>query len=186
MYEVCVQQMHDAILAAERGERPTRTGNDDARVLHQAVYATAGDDQWLAITLSSRSDWERVCELAGLDSRQSPRDASDTLNAWFRGQDAQELMDRLQAAGIAAGVVQDIEALMEHDPQIRARQTLMTLDHSVLGAFGHVRTPIDFSLSATSPYRAPSLGEHNTEIATELCGLSDARIDELQRLGVFR
>lgn len=186
MYEVCVQQMHDAILAAERGERPMRSGNDDATVLHQAVYAAAGDDQWVAITLSSRSDWERLCKLAGLDCLQSPRDASDALNAWCREQDAHELMTRLQAAGVAAGVVQDIEDLIERDPQIVARQTLTALGHPVLGAFGHMRTPIDFSLSPTSAYRAPSIGEHNIEISTELCGLSSARIDELQRLGVFR
>ena len=95
-------------------------------------------------------------------------------------------MTKLQTAGIAAGVVQDIEDLLERDPQIAARQALIPLDHPVLGSFGHVRTPISFSVSSVAPYRAPAIGEHSADIARELCGLSAARIDELQRLGVFR
>jgi hypothetical protein len=34
--------------------------------------------------------------------------------------------------------------------------------------------------------RAPGLGEHSREIARQLAGLSDERIDILDRLGVFR
>ncbi|HEY0682320.1 MAG TPA: CoA transferase [Steroidobacter sp.] len=182
MYEICVQQMHDAILAAERGERPTRTGNDGTNIFHQGVYPVSGDDQWLAVTLVTRADWERLCALASLDPTSSPQ----ALSTWCRQHDAHALMEQLQAAGIAAGVVQDIEDLMERDPQIAARHALINLDHPSLGPFGHVRTPMDFSASAISPYRAPSIGEHSTAIARDLCGLSAARIDELQQLGVFR
>lgn len=184
MYEICVQQMHDAITAAERGERPTRAGNDDPKVFHQGVYPAAGDDKWLAITVFSRADWERLCTLAQLDSQQHPTAAD--LNAWCRQHEPHALMERLQSAGIAAGVVQDIEDLMEHDPQLATRNALLNLDHPLLGAFGHVRTPINFSGSKVSPYRAPSIGEHSTAIARELSGLTEARIEELQRLGVFR
>ena len=95
-------------------------------------------------------------------------------------------MEQLQAAGIAAGVVQDIEQLIDRDPQIATRHALMNLEHPLLGAFGHVRTPISFSASVTSPYRAPSIGEHSLAIARDLCGLSASRVEELDRLGVFR
>jgi hypothetical protein len=30
------------------------------------------------------------------------------------------------------------------------------------------------------------MGEHNRHIATEICGLSPARFDALEKLGVFR
>ncbi|MBM0106308.1 CoA transferase [Steroidobacter sp. S1-65] len=186
MYEICVQQMHDAIVAAARGERPTRQGNDDARTFHQGVYPAAGDDQWVAIRLGSQADWQRLCAIAKLDATSSPQAANVALSAWCREHDPHALMEQLQAAGIAAGVVQDIEDLIERDPQINARHALLDLDHPLLGTFGHVRTPISFSSSATAPYRAPSIGEHSIAIARELCGLSDARIDELQQLGVFR
>jgi crotonobetainyl-CoA:carnitine CoA-transferase CaiB-like acyl-CoA transferase len=179
MYEICVQQMYAAIAAATRGERPSRLGNDDPHVFHQGVYPTVGSDQWIAITTPTHSDWERLCQLTNTSS-------SPELSEWCSQQEAHALMMKLQAAGIAAGVVQDIEDLIECDPQIAARRALIALDHPVLGVFGHVRTPISFSQSAVDPYRAPALGEHSLSIARELCGLSETRIDELQRLGVFQ
>jgi crotonobetainyl-CoA:carnitine CoA-transferase CaiB-like acyl-CoA transferase len=186
MYEICVQQMHDAITAAERGERPARRGNDDPKIFHQSVYPAAGDDQWIAITLPSKSDWQQLCATAGLSTNQSPREAEPALITWCRQHEAHALMEQLQAAGIAAGVVQDIEDLIERDPQIANRRALMNLEHPLLGTFGHVRTPISFSASITSAYRAPSIGEHSIAIARDLCGLSASRIEELERLGVFR
>ncbi|WP_116809645.1 CaiB/BaiF CoA-transferase family protein [Steroidobacter cummioxidans] len=186
MYEICVQQMHDAIVAAAQGNRPQRHGNDDPGIFHQGVYAAAGDDQWIAICLPSRADWERLCALIGLDPKGSPRDAEPGLNAWSRQHAAHTLMEQLQGAGIAAGVVQDIEDLIERDPQIAARNALIDLQHPLLGTFGHVRTPMSFSASVTAPYRAPSIGEHSLAIAKDLCGLSASRIEELERLGVFR
>lgn len=182
MYEICVQQMHDAIISAEQGARPARQGNHDPKVFHQGVYATAGDDQWIAITLFSTKDWQQLCALAKLRSQ----DVEAALKDWCRRHEAHALMEQLQTAGIAAGVVQDIEDLTERDPQIVTRQALMNLEHPLLGTFGHVRTPMGFSTAATSPYRAPSLGEHSLAIARDLCGLSASRIEELERLGVFR
>jgi crotonobetainyl-CoA:carnitine CoA-transferase CaiB-like acyl-CoA transferase len=186
MYEICVQQMHDAILAAEQGAQPSRQGNDDPKIFHQGVYATAGEDQWIAITLPSQADWERLCAVAKLGAPPSPRDSELALRTWCAQHEAHALMENLQAAGIAAGVVQDIEELIERDPQIATRRALINLEHPLLGAFGHVRTPISFSAAATSPYRAPSIGEHSAAIARDLCGLSAPRIEELERLGVFR
>jgi crotonobetainyl-CoA:carnitine CoA-transferase CaiB-like acyl-CoA transferase len=83
-------------------------------------------------------------------------------------------------------VLQDIEDLFERDPLIATRRSLVPLAHPLLGTFGHMRTPIDFSRSQPQAFRAPSLGEHNRQIAATLCGLSATRIDELEQLGVFK
>src|SRR4029078_4290578 len=40
MYEICAQQMYDAIAAASRGDRPQRQGNADPTLYHQGVYPT--------------------------------------------------------------------------------------------------------------------------------------------------
>ena len=42
----------------------------------------------------------------------------------------------------------------------RHRGALVTLDHPLLGPFGHVRTPLAFSRSRIEPFRAPRIGEH--------------------------
>ena len=38
----------------------------------------------------------------------------------------------------------------------QARRSLVPLEHPLLGAFGHMRTPIDFSRSRPQPFRAPA------------------------------
>jgi crotonobetainyl-CoA:carnitine CoA-transferase CaiB-like acyl-CoA transferase len=92
----------------------------------------------------------------------------------------------LQAAGIAAGALQDCEDLLDHDPQIATRAALAPLEHAVLGRFDHLITPIRFSRDSFAPFRAPSMGEHSHQIAAELCGLSKADIAALEDKGVFR
>ena len=62
----------------------------------------------------------------------------------------------------------------------------MALPHPVLGPFGHVRTPIDFSDSRVAPFRAPAIGEHNAEIVQGLAGISAERYNVLVEEGVLK
>jgi crotonobetainyl-CoA:carnitine CoA-transferase CaiB-like acyl-CoA transferase len=68
---------------------------------------------------------------------------------------------------------------------IAARGALVVLDHSRLGAFGHIRTPMTFSDDVNRPYRAPALGEHTWEVARTVAGMREERLQELQKLGVL-
>jgi len=95
-------------------------------------------------------------------------------------------MAQLQQQGIAAGVVQDIEDLMERDNHLQQRGALVQLPHPHLGPFGHVRTPIAFSLDTPTPFRAPGIGEHNVDIASTIAGLSPGEIAALSDSGVFQ
>lgn len=183
MYELCVQQMRAAYVAG--GVEAARTGNADARAFHQGVYAAQGEERWIAVTFDTAADWAVFAIAEGLKANDE-REREAALEAWAAARIDHDAVEQLQHLGIAAGVVQDMEDLCERDPQLRARHVLLPLDHAVLGRFGHVRTPIDFSASRPQPFRAPSIGEHNRAIAQALCGLSPARIDELERLGVFK
>ncbi|MGA0805293.1 MAG: CoA transferase [Pseudohongiellaceae bacterium] len=174
MYEICVQQMQAALRLTQTGPVPQRQGNADAQWYRQDLWPCAGEDRWIAISLRDATQWQQLCALAG----------GDDIAAWTAPQEAHALMAQLQAAGLAAGVVQDIEELIEHDAMLRERGALVTLPHPVLGAFGHVRTPLQFSNGPLVPFRAPGMGEHNREIAAQ-AGLDDARFDALQALGVF-
>jgi crotonobetainyl-CoA:carnitine CoA-transferase CaiB-like acyl-CoA transferase len=180
MYEICVQQMRDALLAAGRGEAVERLGNADPRVRHQGVYPVAGEDRWIAISLFDEADVARFEQLAGVPAEDA------AIAAWTAPQEERALAERLQSAGLAAAVVQDVEDLVERDPQIAARGTLVPLDHPLLGRFGHLRTPIGFSRTIPQPYRAPSIGEHVEEVARDIAGLSPDRIAALAADGVFR
>ncbi|QIK77806.1 CoA transferase [Sphingomonas piscis] len=174
MYEICVQQMRDYIAAARAGDRPQRSGNADRQVLFQDVFKAAGEDRWVAISLFDAMDRARLNAITGPDVAQ-----------WCAERDDHSIAVQLQAAGVAAGVVQDAEDLIECDPQIAHREALVTLDHPLLGPFGHVATPITLSRDRQQPFRAPRMGEHSEEIARTLCGLSQAQVDALRQSGVF-
>jgi crotonobetainyl-CoA:carnitine CoA-transferase CaiB-like acyl-CoA transferase len=175
MYEICVQQMREFVALAERGERPQRLGNADPAVLFQDVFPAAGDDRWVAISLFSEEDRDKLHAITGPD-----------VAAWTAQRQDGAIAEQLQAAGIAAGALQDCEDLLEHDPQIACRNALVQLEHAVLGEFGHVNTPLRFSTDRFEPIRAPSMGEHCEVIAQDICGLGQDTIDRLRDEGVFQ
>ncbi len=174
MYEICVQQMRDFLAEAMQGGRPRRLGNADPAVFFQDVFPAAGEDRWVAISVFSEAERARLLAITGPD-----------IGAWTAQRQDHAIAAELQAAGIAAGALQDCEDLIERDPQIAERGALVMLDHAVLGPFGHVATPIRFGRDTMQPFRAPSMGEHSRQIAGSICGLEEARIDELDEQGVF-
>lgn len=200
MYEICVQQMAGAFALAQAGQRPRRMGNADQGVFLQGVFPVAArvaavdevpgtplaHERWIAISCKSPSDWDALRLFAGLPDIEDAAGREATLAAWTAGQEGPALAERLQAAGIAAGVLQDIEDVLEHDPQLATMGLLVPLEHAVLGTFGHVATPLRLSRSQPAPYRAPSIGEHSREIALQLAGLAPSRFEELQAKGVFQ
>src|SRR5690606_11696907 len=124
----------------------------------QDVYPARGEDRWIAISAFDDADVERLERLTG------GRPIAD----WTREREDVELVELLQREGISAGVVQDIEDLVERDGTLRRRGALIDLPHPKLGRFGHVRTPIAFSRDVAAPYRCPAIGEHSREIARTL------------------
>ena len=174
MYEICVQQMRSALAAAQAGDRPQRTGNADPAVFLQDVFPAAGDDRWVAISLANETEFAQLSALTGPD-----------IAAWTSVHEDHAIVAELQGLGLAAGVVQDSEDMTERDPQLAAREALVTLDHPLLGPFGHIATPIRFSRDKLQPYRAPRMGEHVDEVAGSICGLDADRIEELRNMGVF-
>lgn len=175
MYEICVQQMRDYLEQAKRGERPQRMGNADARVFWQDVLPAAGEDRWVAVSCPTAADHAKLLAITGADPA-----------AWTALRGDHAIAAELQAHGIACGVVQDCEDMIERDAQLIGRGALVTLDHPLLGPFGHIATPLRFSRDRFQPFRAPGMGEHVHEIARDLCGLSEARIAELEQAGVFQ
>jgi crotonobetainyl-CoA:carnitine CoA-transferase CaiB-like acyl-CoA transferase len=182
MYELCVQQMRSALLP---GASAMRSGNADAGIFQQGVYAAREAERWIAVTFHTRPQWQSFAASAGF-SAADPAAREAALAAWCAARPERETVEYLQGMGIAAGAVQDMSDLVERDPQIRARRSLVAFQHPLLGEFGHMRTPIDVSRTRTASYRAPGMGEHNARIAREVCGLTPERVAELDNLGVFK
>src|SRR5262249_37328598 len=81
-------------------------------------------DGWLAISITNDEEWEWLVELAGPSVLRDERFATvagrlahvaeleERLAAWTRTEDGYNLMRRLQAAGVPAGVVQNYRAVL--------------------------------------------------------------------------
>jgi crotonobetainyl-CoA:carnitine CoA-transferase CaiB-like acyl-CoA transferase len=96
-----------------------------------------------------------------------------------RSRDARELMDRLQAAGIAAGVVQSCLDL-HADPVLAGWGFFQWLEHPA-------RPPAPYEghalrLEATPGrlrWAAPTLGEHTAVVLRDILGMDEAEIARL-------
>jgi crotonobetainyl-CoA:carnitine CoA-transferase CaiB-like acyl-CoA transferase len=194
MYEISVHQMRRAVIDAQLGRPHVRNGNRDREVWHQGVYPARGVDRWIAISLFGRDDYQRLITLLGGEwpaaaavegAVDEARDAFDSQLAERTSQRGDfEWMAQLQAAGIAAGVVQDVADVLERDPQLRARPAWVALDHAVLGAFEHQSVPYHLARTPAEPTPAPRIGEHTEHVCRELLGLREQHLRELFEAGV--
>ena len=94
-------------------------------------------------------------------------------------------MASLQGAGVAAGVVQDCEDLLEKDPQLRFRRAFVELHHREQGPYRHLGWPPRFSLPPPHYRPAPCIGEHTEYVCREFLGMSDQEFIGLWNAGAF-
>jgi crotonobetainyl-CoA:carnitine CoA-transferase CaiB-like acyl-CoA transferase len=156
------------------------------------------NDCWVTIAVFTDDEWDALCGVMGEpvwckeerfgtnEQRVKHRDALDALiESWTIAFDRYDLMQRCQAAGVAAGAVQDMADKMERDPQLSARQFYPRIAHHELGEHRFEGVPIHASRSSWSLRRpAPRLGEDNDYVLRELLGLDDRDIRELEEEAV--
>ena len=151
------------------------------------MIAVLTDEEWQRFCQAiGDPDWTRDGRFATTEGRKENEDELERLvEEWTIRFTPQEVMVRLQEAGVAAGVV-ETAVDMHHDPQLGHRKHFLTFDHPVMGS--HAVDALPFRLSKT-PARQylpdPCLGEHNAYICTEVLGMSDEEFLELVQAGVF-
>jgi crotonobetainyl-CoA:carnitine CoA-transferase CaiB-like acyl-CoA transferase len=126
-------------------------------------------------------------EYASLAARKENEGSLDAIvNEWTSSRTAEEVMDMMQKAGIAAGIVETGEDLLDKDPQLKHRHTFWELDHPEQGKY-RSQTGHHFILSKYTPEmkRSPLLGEHNEYVLKELLGVPDDEFDRLVKEGVI-
>ena len=149
-----------------------RRGNRGGSGVTQDLYRCAGDDDWIAVTARTDAEWESVLQLMdGVDGG---------LEEWLATQNAADVVERLAEAGVPAAVVVSPSTVTEN-PQLRHRGFLERLVHPRTGP-GWYPTPPFARLAGMQRWLSrppPTLGQHNKEVLTALCGLTD---DDLEHL----
>ena len=154
---------------------------------YQCAAQGEDDDRWIAITVTNDAELTALADVAGQSSWTSMGgEALDSeIASWTRSQQAEELMARLQQAGVPAGVVQTPEDLRS-DPQLDHRGHFWMLDHPTMGhraydgpSFRLSETPAELTKAA------PLLGEDNEYVYKDIVGMSDEEYVEHLVSGAF-
>jgi len=170
----------------------TPNGNRDDIMAPHGCYPCLEEENWVTIAVSGEEEWKALCRAMGEPEWTSQDRFSDGISrlrnqdeldrymtAWTREHNHYDIMEMLQEAGAAATPTLNGEELVR-DPHLASRGFFVEDERPEMrskkmagpswnmdGTPGMVRSP------------APSLGEHNHYVLSELLGLSD---DEIARL----
>ncbi|WP_153504071.1 CaiB/BaiF CoA transferase family protein [Cumulibacter manganitolerans] len=186
------------------GRRFTRRGNrsPDKLAAPHGIYRAAGVDRWVAISCFTDHQWAATAAVLGrpewvsderfatLPRRLQRQDELDALlEEATSGWDRYELMYALQHAGVPAGVAQNAEDRVEHDPQLQHRQWLVDLPQTENGTWPVKQLPVQ--MSETPPHvggpvrrNGPNYGEDTAEVLMKLLGMSPDDVQALYDAGV--
>jgi benzylsuccinate CoA-transferase BbsF subunit len=169
-----------------------RQGNCATNAAPHGIYRCLGDDRWCAIAVSTDEEWINFCNVlenpewaketkfATLLGRKEHEDELNILvEQWTKNYWPEEVMKRMQAAGVPAGIAARGEDLVA-DPQLNHRGTHVVLEHPEIGP--HIYQPPPYRLSKTPPeltMPAPCIGQHNEYILKDVLGMSDEEVAAL-------
>ncbi len=176
-------------IALATGIAPGPMGS--AHPLNGPYQAFEANDGWLTVGAGNQANWLRMLEameLRGLaddprfvDNAARMKDLAalvDILAARFRQRSVAEWLARFAKVGVPAGPVLDVKQ-MHDDPQTKARDMLVEVEHRNAGSVKTIGLPIKFSATPGKVARAaPVLGEHSRAILAEH-GYSATEIDGL-------
>lgn len=174
-----------------------RVGNRCAEASPHGAFRCRGQDRWCVVSVTTDEEWRNLCRVMGrpdwtrnsrlstFGSRKANEDELERLiEGWTLQHSAEEVMEKLQASGVAAGVVQTGEDLLDHDPQLKHRQFFRELDHPEVVKYRAPGPSFRLSKCPFDVKRAPLLGEHNEYVLKDLLGISEDEISELVLEGV--
>ncbi len=164
------------------GQTPPRYGNQHPNIVPYQTFDAA--DGAFVLACGSDDQYAKLCALLERpDLRDDPRFATNParvanrallipiLQEIFARQPAAVWVEKLLAAGIPAGPINDIPTLLD-DPHVQARGLVFSAD--LLRLIG---PPAQFS--ATPPQvrsLPPKLGEHTAEVLREVLDLDDGTL----------
>jgi crotonobetainyl-CoA:carnitine CoA-transferase CaiB-like acyl-CoA transferase len=194
--ENMLPHLGEALMDRALNGRTRRTlGNRSEHAAPQGAYACAGEDSWVALSVQTEPQWQALCRLIGraewaadrryatLPARWRRHAEIDTaIAAWTCRQAPHEAATRLQAAGIAAGMVTDNVSAYT-DPHIRARDFFVPITHRETGTHQYPGFVFRYSDTPLTVRHPPCrLGEDNDHVYRELLGYPEAEIERLRAL----
>ncbi len=183
--------------AADRKE-PQKIGNSHPAAVPHGVYQCKGDDRWCTIAVCDDKQWEKLCGVIGkpgyandakykgiINRKKNEAEIDKLIGEWTIGLTPEEVMERLQEAGIPSGVVKNAADIF-NDPQLQHRELFWKLDHPEIGEFSHLGQSIKLQQNPAKAFRpSPRIGEHTEYVCSQILGMKDEEFIEYTVNGVF-
>jgi len=192
MFETAVDYIEEFVLLQQLKNEVPRRGNTSPDCAPQGVYRCLGADEWVAVSVESNQQWQRLCEVVdSLDAQldltarmTAAHEIDELISAWTRGLSKTEITRQLQAKSVPAAPVQTTDELLV-DPHLKSINWWHQLDHPDLGVHQYAGFPYSFRHSYLQSDQASArLGQHSRTLLRSELGLSDAEIDSLFASGV--
>jgi len=207
LYEVGVASISVPLVDyMANGHVLSRQGNRHPFASPHGAYPCKGEDRWCVIAVFTDEEWRRFCEAVGrpewreepkfatlVDRLRNTDDLDRLIAEWTRNYTAEEVMERMEQARVAAGIVMKGEDLSE-DSHLKERGFYleaeyhappMTVGSPIKGKSVAMRVPM--ILSQTPPRFGPvsRMGEDNEYVYGKMLGMSAEEIKQLTEEGVF-
>lgn len=142
--------------------------------------------------------WKKLCEMIGkeellADERFLTNSLRTTnqkalkpiLDAVFKNKTIDQWLAMLEEAGVPCAPINTVDRVV-NDPQVKAREMLVEIEHPVAGKMHVPGVPIKmYKTPGSVDTPAPTLGQHTEEILNELLGLSKEDVDALRAKNVL-
>jgi crotonobetainyl-CoA:carnitine CoA-transferase CaiB-like acyl-CoA transferase len=163
------------------GKVPKRVGNAHANIVPYQVFPVA--DGYAIVATGNNAQYVKFCNVLGApELAQNPEYKDNVgrlkhrdeligkLSALTARIKRDELLEKLEAQGVPAGPINNLEQVF-NDPQVKYRGMKLELPSTAAkgGTIPGVRTPVVIDgWRAASDRPAPRLGEHTAEILREI------------------
>ncbi|HTY55042.1 MAG TPA: CoA transferase [Candidatus Binataceae bacterium] len=177
--------------------RIRRTNEDPARAPH-GCFPAKGDDNWIAISIGTQTEWQNLVEVMGkpdwaaaetfatpLNRYRNRKALNDLVAQWTSSQDKDHLARELQAKKVSAAPVRTPSEQLG-DPQLEATSFFQFVERRYCGRQPYPSFPVRFDGTYPRIHRAgPTVGEDNHYVFTELLGLNASELERLRKAGVI-
>ena len=176
------------------GKPPGRIGNLHPNIVPYQPFRTT--DGSVILACGNDNLFRKFCEVAGCaqfaeDARfasngkrvENRTELTRLLQEIFSRRSTKDWVEQLEAAGVPNGPINNVAQVFE-EPQVKARNIKIELDHPVAGKMPLVASPMRFSGTPIEHKIAPPLlGQHTDEVL-RLLGKGDADIAKLRADGI--
>lgn len=173
-----------------------RVGSKHPGFAPYGIYT--GKDGYIAIACLTEPRWVPMVKVMGpefefllsdpratdVSTRCSPENAffiHEQVETWVKSQPSvAEAERKLEEKGVPCIRCLSLKELADGDPQIKAREMMVSLYQPFIGPMRHYGSPMKLSETPSGPRGyAPMLGEHNMEVLTKELGMAETDVKAL-------